>query len=53
MKTYVLLIISVFYICSNCFGQKYIDKDSIQIYYYKGVDGIGGQDHCITIYFEG
>jgi hypothetical protein len=35
-----------------CFSQEPVNKDSIQICYYKGVDGIGGQDHCITIWFE-
>ena len=39
--------------CSTCFAQEHVNKDSIQICYSKVIDAIGGQDHCITIYFEG
>jgi hypothetical protein len=39
--------------CSICSAQEHINKkDSIQLCYRREVDGIGGQDHCITIYFE-
>jgi len=38
--------------CSICFAQENVSENSLQICYRKGVDGIGGQDHCITIYFE-
>ena len=51
MKMYILVILT-FYMSSIYFAQEIVNKDSIQICYYKGVDGIGGQDHCITIYFE-
>ena len=51
MRNSILLILA-FFMCSICFAQEYVNNDSIQICYRKGVDGIGGQDHCLTIYFE-
>lgn len=36
--------------CSISYTQE--NNDNIQICYSKGVPGIGGQDHCITIWFE-
>lgn len=39
--------------CFICFAQEHITQDSIQICYTKRLDAaIGGQDRCITIYFE-
>ncbi|GHT34768.1 hypothetical protein FACS189434_11500 [Bacteroidia bacterium] len=37
---------------SICFAQEHRNKDNIQICYSIGSSGIGGQDHCITIWFE-
>ena len=51
MKKYILLILT-FYMCSICLAQEYMNKDNIQICYSKGSPGIGGQDHCLTIWFE-
>ena len=40
--------------CSICNAKEHERKDSIQICYCTGRSGslIGGQDHCITIYFD-
>lgn len=38
--------------CSICFAQEHDAKDSIQICYRVGADGIGGYDHCVTLYAE-
>ena len=51
MKAYILAML-VFYICPVCFAQEHEHKDSIQICYHIGAGGIGGQDHCIIIWFE-
>ena len=51
MKKNILLILA-FCIYSICFAQEHINKGNIQICYGIGSSGIGGQDHCITIWFE-
>jgi hypothetical protein len=47
--TFIMLFFCVYTICNAKSGG---NNDIIQICYSKGVDGIGGQDHCITIYFD-
>ena len=51
VKKYILLTL-FFCVCSICFAQERVNKDSIQICYRIGSSGIGGQDHCVTIWFE-
>ena len=57
MKDYILAM-AIFYMCSMCsicFAQEHLSKDSIpiiQICYNRRVGGIGGQDHCVNIYIE-
>jgi hypothetical protein len=53
MKKYILLILTFYLNLLTCFAQVHVaGKDSIQICYSIGSPGIGGQDHCISIWVE-